>query len=300
MEIMKEKAKIDGRTGVLGIIGMPVEHTLSPLIHNTLAEDLHHPLVYVPFPVALRDRLGDAVKGAFALGVQGLNVTVPYKKTVIPHLEGLDPLAEKIGAVNTLVRGRSGYIGHNTDILGLERALELRGIILRGRAVILIGAGGAARAAGYLCADRQVRRLYILNRTPEKAIALKEDILASYPGCHITAGALSAAAEIPEKSAAAIQCTSVGLFPGVNETPVDSSHFFDKLEFAMDLVYNPEETAFLRRVRQHGGQTENGLQMLLWQAVRSYELWTGSRISDEEARRVGELLGASLRGKQHG
>ena len=166
---------IDGHTRTCGLIGNPVEHTMSPAIHNTLAERLGHNLVYIPFHVE-EGRVSDAVKGAFALNILGVNVTVPYKSDVIPTLVDIDDLAEKIGAVNTLVRTETGYKGYNTDMPGLYRAMSSDGVRLEGEEVILLGAGGVARAVAFLCASKKVERVYILNRSQEKAKAVADEV----------------------------------------------------------------------------------------------------------------------------
>ena len=152
--------KIDGKTRTCGLIGNPVEHTLSPLIHNTLAKDMEHNLVYVPFQVEA-DAVGEAVKGAYALNLLGMNVTVPHKSAVIPYLKDIDELAGKIGAVNTLVRCEGGFKGYNTDMTGLKRAMESDGIVLEGEKVILLGAGGAARAVAFLCVHAGAEVVYL-------------------------------------------------------------------------------------------------------------------------------------------
>ena len=137
---------VDGKTAVCGLIGNPVEHTLSPVIHNTLARMTGENLIYVPFRVE-KERVEDALKGAFALNVLGLNVTVPHKSEVLPYLDGVDEEAAMIGAVNTLVRTEKGYRGYNTDLPGLYRALLSEGIQVEGEEILLLGAGGASRAA---------------------------------------------------------------------------------------------------------------------------------------------------------
>lgn len=139
---------INGHTRTCGLIGNPVEHTMSPVIHNTLAGMLSHNLIYVPLLVE-EGNLKDAIKGAFALNLLGLNITVPYKSQVIPYLARIDDLAEKIGAVNTLVRISEGFAGYNTDMPGLYRAMSSEGIEIQGQDVILLGAGGAARAVAF-------------------------------------------------------------------------------------------------------------------------------------------------------
>lgn len=286
---------IDGNTRLCGLIGRPVEHTLSPAIHNKLAADLGQNLVYVPL---LTDSdIGTAVSGAYALNILGLNVTVPYKNDVIPYLKDIDPLAAKIGAVNTLVRIDGGYKGYNTDILGLKRALDCENISLSGKTIVIIGAGGAARAVSYLCASEGASRIYILNRTSDKALELKKDVCAVFPDIHVTAGALSTAGEIPEDDIIALQCTSVGLFPHVNESPVSGSIFFRKICFAFDLIYRPDETMFLGEVRRAGGRTSNGLKMLLYQGIASYELWNDVSVDEAEASKIYTILRELVRGQ---
>ena len=140
---------INGHTRTCGLIGNPVEHTMSPLIHNTLARMLSHNLVYVPFHVE-EGKLQDAVRGACGLNILGMNVTVPYKSQVMRELAQIDPLAAKIGAVNTLVRCENGFKGYNTDMPGLYRAMCSENIQIEGQEVILLGAGGAARAVAFL------------------------------------------------------------------------------------------------------------------------------------------------------
>ena len=145
--------QIDGHTKLCGLIGNPVAHTLSPLIHNTLAELTGISLVYGSFLVD-QGKLAEAVPGAFALHIHGMNVTVPYKSDVIPLLSEIDELAEKIGAVNTLVRTEDGFKGYNTDMPGLYRAMCSDGMEIANREVLILGAGGAARAVAFLCASK--------------------------------------------------------------------------------------------------------------------------------------------------
>lgn len=219
--------EVDGKTKVYGLIGNPVEHTLSPAIHNTLAALYGHNLVYVPFHVV--KNLSSAIEGAYRLGIAGLNVTVPYKNDVLECCSYLDPLAEQIGAVNTLVGHQDGYHGYNTDMLGLFRSLSREKISLQGEDIILIGAGGAARAVAMMCAMKGARCIYILNRTIEKAIDLKEQINRFYPECLVTALSLSECEKLPDKKYLAIQCTSIGLSPDVESTAIEDTNFYQKI-----------------------------------------------------------------------
>lgn len=295
--------RIDGHTLVLGLIGDPVEHTLSPVIHNTLAECLDTDSAYLPFHVRQEGTdLEDAVRGACALGITGLNVTVPHKSAVMRCLQAVDPAAARIGAVNTLVRTEGGFIGYNTDIAGLGRDLTEHGEDPAGRNVLLIGAGGAARAAGCLCGERGAERLWILNRSAQRAGQLADHLREVYPDMETAVISDSAedAAGLPG-DCLAIQCTSAGMSPDTERVPFREEAFYDHIRFAYDLIYNPAETAFLKNCRLRGIPTANGLGMLLYQAAAAYSLWmesTGRDVPvDENAIRT---AAAALREQVYG
>lgn len=272
--------KIDGYTRTCGLIGNPVEHTMSPAIHNTLAEMTGHNLVYVPFHVP-EGAVREAVEGAYALNLLGCNVTVPYKSTVIPYLCQLDPLAEKIGAVNTLVRTKEGFKGYNTDMPGLYRAMQSEKILLRGEKVILLGAGGVARAVAFMLAEKAAEIL-ILNRTVGKAQAIADEVNASTGRKSVCALPIDGYRMLPEgRSYLAIQATKVGMFPEVDEAVIRDRAFYERLHTGYDLIFNPEETLFMRLTKDAGGRAFNGLKMLLYQGIIAYELWTGQSISGE-------------------
>ena len=167
--------EINGKTRLLGLLGDPVQHTMSPLIHNTLSDILEINEVYVPFHTH-KEGLADAVKGAFELNILGMNATVPHKNEIMASLVDIDEGAAAIGAINTLVRTANGYKGYNTDMMGLSRELESYGVELDGKKVIILGAGGAARAVAYMCMNKGADKVYILNRTIEKAQTIAEDM----------------------------------------------------------------------------------------------------------------------------
>ena len=273
---------IDGKTRTCGLIGNPVEHTLSPIIHNTLAQRLEHNLVYVPFRVE-EGRVAEAVKGAYALNLLGMNVTVPYKSEVIGSLKEIDPLAENIGAVNTLVRTEGGYKGYNTDMEGLYRAMESEGIRIKGEDIILLGAGGAARAVAYLCASKGAATVYMLNRTIDKAQAVAGEVNRATGAEVIVPMALDDYGKLPDRQFLAIQGTSVGLYPNVEDVVIADREFYQKIHTGFDLIYSPWETKFMRLVRENGGNAYNGLKMLLYQGIIAYELWNDVRVSEEDA-----------------
>lgn len=280
---------IDGHTKTCGLMGNPVEHTMSPAIHNTLAERLGHNLVYVPFHVE-NDRVIDSVKGAFGLNILGLNVTVPYKSDVIPALTEIDDLAEKIGAVNTLVRTDIGYKGYNTDMPGLYRAMASEGISLEGEEVILLGAGGAARAVAFMCAVNNVSKVYLLNRSYEKAAAVAKEVNAKCGRECIYPMLLSEYTKLPDKKLLAIQATSVGLYPDTDRAVIEEDAFYEKIHTGYDLIYKPAETKFMQMVKAHGGKAYHGLKMLLYQGIIAYELWNEVTVAEEDALQVYEVL----------
>lgn len=275
--------KITGTTRVCGLIGNPVQHTFSPAIHNPLAGEMGEDLVYAAFHVQDPDKLGEAVRGAYDLNILGLNVTVPYKSQVMPYLVEIDETAAAIGACNTLVRAEGGYKGYNTDYMGLARALEDANAIHEN--AVLVGAGGAARAAGFVCGTRDVRHLVILNRTIPKAEELAAELRQHFPQMQVETMPLAAAGGLPtygDGKYLAIQCTSIGLAPDVDETPVEDPAFYKRLSYAYDCIYTPEETRFLQLAAREGVPGACGIDMLLWQGVLAYELWTGTTPTDAQ------------------
>ena len=290
---------LDGYTRTCGLIGNPVEHTLSPLIHNHIAEKMGDNLVYVPFLVS-PDKVQDAVRGAWALNLLGCNVTIPYKSEVIPFLKEIDPLAKRIGGVNTLVRAEDGFKGYNTDMPGLFRAFEHDGVKVEGEETVILGAGGVARAVAFLLEDKGASRIVILNRTVERARAIAEEVNA-YAG-----RVLAEALPLGEYRALAdhgggkdrylaIQATSVGMHPHVTDTLVEDREFYDMIHTGYDLIYNPEITTFMALAGRYGKRAFNGAGMLLYQGIIAYELWTGKEIpdklADEVYRKMTEALG---------
>lgn len=278
--------QIDGYTRTCGLIGNPVEHTLSPVLHNTLAELTDTKLCYVPLRVDAGE-LEAAVKGAYALNLLGLNVTVPYKSDVISFLAEIDPLAEKIGAVNTLVRAEGGYKGYNTDMPGLYRAMCSDGVRIEGEKVLVLGAGGVARAVAVLLAQKGAEEIILLNRTLEKAQCVAEEVNGMTGRETVRAMEYSDYTELPDgEHYLAIQATSVGMHPHDGDVVLADAAFYEKVHTGYDLIFNPKKTRFMQLVEQAGGRAYNGSKMLLYQGVIAYELWTGAEVSEELADRV--------------
>lgn len=281
--------EINGKTRTSGLIGNPVEHTMSPLIHNFLAEEMGIDMAYVPFHVE-KGQLDAAVKGAYGLNILGCNVTVPYKNDVIGSLVELDDLAEKTGSVNTLVRVKGGYKGYNTDITGLLRALKSEGIMLQDEEVIILGAGGVGRAVAFMCAANGASKVYLLNRTIEKAKSIAEEVNRKIGTQCVEALRMEDYGKLPDKKYLVLQATSVGLYPNVDDVVLEDEAFYKKVKAGYDLIYNPWETKFMKLVKAQGGQAYNGLKMLLFQAVDAFELWNNCKVSDGSAYKAYELL----------
>jgi len=267
--------QISGKTKICALIGDPVEHTMSPVMHNAAYKKLGLDYIYIPFRVA-PEQLAAAVDGLRALNVKGFNVTIPHKVSIIPMLDGLDPLAEKIGAVNTVVNNDGELRGYNTDAEGFLRALLERGVEPGGKNVVVLGAGGASRAITYVLAEKNAA-LTILNRQLELdwaediAELIREDFGKVVRVLELCEEYL---AEALEKADILVNATSVGMSPAVDESPVPAGLLKDSL-IVFDVVYNPMMTRLLREAREAGARTIGGIDMLAWQGALAFEKWTG-------------------------
>ena len=284
---------INGTTRVCGLIGNPVGHSISPVIHNSLAQLMDMNMVYTTFKVEKGDVV-TAVNGAYALNILGLNVTVPHKQAVMESLVDIDPLAKAIGAVNTLVRTDKGYKGYNTDILGLERELIDEGVVLLGSRCVILGAGGAARAIAFLCAKSGAKEIYMLNRTKEKAYDIAKAVNDYFGKECIKPMLISEYDKLEADDYVVIQTTSVGLYPNVDDVVIDDEAFYKKAAVGVDIIYNPGETMFMKLIKAQGKKAYNGLKMLLYQGVSAYELWNDCKITKEEADEVYKCLQKEL------
>lgn len=294
------KREIKGTTRVCGLIGDPVHHTLSPTIHNGIADEQMTNLVYVPFEVK-GDKLGEAIEGAKALDILGLNVTIPHKNAVIPFLDEIDPVAEHIGAVNTLVRTESGtgFKGYNTDYYGIKRSLERALVSLKDESVIILGAGGVSRPCAFLCAREGAREVFILNRTILNARNLCDAVNDSVGRELCKALSLSDYDKLPkDRQYICFQMTSVGLIPDTDSAVIEDPEFYKLLHTGFDAVYRPLKTRFLRECEKAGAKCIDGLRLLLYQGVYAYELWVGMPVSEQLSERIyGRLLGGLLDGE---
>lgn len=252
--------KINGTTLVHGIMGNPVSHSLSPAMHNGAFAATGINGVYVPFPV---EDVAAAISGFKALGVRGVSVTIPHKQAVMEHLDEIDPVAERIGAVNTMVFHEGWLKGYNTDWLGANRALE-DAMNLAGATVLLLGAGGSARAIGFGLLEAGAE-VIIASRTPEPGQVLAKQLACPW---HPLADIAELAAE------AVVNATSVGMGTMRDMSLVPQAKI-GSFPVVMDIVYAPLQTRLLKEAEEAGCRTINGLQMLLYQGAAQFELWTG-------------------------
>ncbi|GKS56820.1 shikimate dehydrogenase [Nitrospira sp.] len=277
--------EINAHTKWCGVIGNPVEHSLSPSIHNAAFQDCRLNYVYLAFRV---EHIADAIRGIRALGnAGGFSVTIPHKVSVIPHLDDVETTARHIGAVNTIVVRDGKLTGYNTDASGALRALQDAGVELKGRHVIVLGSGGAARAIAFgLATGTEIARLTILGIDEKERRALVNDLQAK-TGVPIAQGLLEEQMlrEVVPSAEIMIHCTPVGMSPKTHQSCVPVSLLSPRLT-VMDIVYNPRETRLLKEAKGAGAKAIPGLDMFLNQALEQFELWTGLQAPASVMRRI--------------
>ncbi len=267
---------VTGQTGVVGLIGHPVRHSLSPVIHNAGFQAAGLDFVYLPFLVE-KDRLDEALAGLYSANIQGLNVTVPFKIEVLNYVVDLTLEARKIGAANLLIRGEQGWIGDNTDGRGFVQSLLGAGFNPAGKKALLLGAGGAARAVGFGLLGADIDQLWLTNRTEERAIDLQSILATAYQQKKVSVVEWKDREdlELLRNMDLIINTTTVGMSAKSNEQPVVA---LDGLAggqaVVADIVYSPLQTPLILAAKANGLLTVTGDKMLLYQAVISWETWT--------------------------
>ena len=272
---------ITGKTSIVGLIGWPVSHSVSPPMHNAAFDALGLDWRYVPLPVDAGSPalVGRAVAGLFALGLKGANVTVPHKQAVMPFVDELTPAAQAIGAVNTIVVREDGsLLGDNTDARGFVADLRAHQVSLAGTHALVLGAGGSARAVVYGLAEAGCASVTLLNRTLSKATDLAAAIQPLFPDCTLSALPFPAGvAQSADSADLIVNCTSMGMTPNNETMPWDEDVAFYPGQTIYDLVYNPPRTRLLQKAEADGARVIGGLGMLIWQGAIAFELWTGQQ-----------------------
>ncbi|MGQ9588800.1 MAG: shikimate dehydrogenase [Planctomycetota bacterium] len=278
--------RITAKTRICAVIGDPVEHSLSPVIHNAAFEALGLDYAYVAFHVK-RGEVGEAIQGVRALGIHGLSVTIPHKADVIPHLDAIDPMAEGVGSVNTVAREDDRLVGYSSDGAGAIRALEEAGVQPAGRRVLLLGSGGAARAIAFALsalAPLPSARILGIERPELERLALDLRARTHLKPSIDDLGRASLSSAMAEAEVV-IHATPVGMAPKSGETLVPAE-LIRRGQVVFDVVYTPLETRLLREARAAGALAVAGLGMFVHQAAVQFELWTGKRAPVELMRRV--------------
>ena len=266
---------------LFGVLGNPIEHSLSPLIHNDAFNQYGIEGDYLPFLIE-ENAIGQAVNGLKAIGAGGFNVTVPFKESVIPYMDALDPFAKEVGAVNTAVIKNGKVTGYNTDGPGFVKSLApLIDHEFAEKRVLIIGGGGAARGIYCAMAKTGVARMDIANRTLSAARQIVED-------CHNGTPSAMLSLEEAERSVASydiiIQTTSVGL-SSLHESPISLLGIKEKT-VVCDIIYNPLKTKFLREAENNGAIIQTGVEMFVHQAALAFELWTGIMPDSERMKQL--------------
>ncbi|MEH7251388.1 shikimate dehydrogenase [Neobacillus niacini] len=255
---------------LFAVLGDPIGHSMSPSMHNDLLSLYQIDAHYHPFKVS-KEELHTAVSGLKAIGISGFNVTVPHKSSIIPFLDEIDPLALSIGAVNTVVNDNGKLTGYNTDGYGFLKGLHAYITSLSDKKVLVIGAGGAARAIYFTMAKMKPQVIDIANRTIDKAVELIE---ACPYDTSSKALSLEEAGEQLAEYDIVIQTTMIGMKPNISEMPI-SLKYLKPQSLVCDIIYNPLETQFLREAKQKGATIQNGIDMFVYQGALAFEKWTG-------------------------
>ena len=275
---------ITGKTRVCGVIGDPIEHSLSPIMHNAAFNSLNLDYAFLAFKVKPAE-VGNAIAGMRALGIHGLNVTMPHKKAVINYLDEVDETTKFVGAVNTIHNKNGKLLGFNTDGVGALKALKENGVDLHGKRVLLLGSGGAARAIAYALVQ-EADELVVLNRTAEPATVLA-DLLKRTFNKKVVADSLlpSTIKDNVQDADILVNATSVGMNPNTNQSLIAPEWLKSDLA-VMDIVYNPIETRLAKDAKAAGAKVVSGVEMLIYQGAASFEIWTGCSAPVEVMRKA--------------
>ena len=266
---------ITGTTRAVAIFGYPVGHTLSPLIHNAAFQALGLDFIYCAFPVK-PSHLKVATQAILALDMAGVNVTIPHKERIIDYLDRVSPEAEAAGAVNTVVNHKGRLLGDNTDGKGFIESLREQGLSLKGKKVLLLGAGGAALSVSFALLKEKIDTLILINRTLSRAHAMLKKLegVSGAANLDVVAFERRNSAPLREDIDLLVNTTSVGMGEG-DPSPINLEQFPPSL-YVYDVVYN-RETELLKQAKRKGMGHQGGLDMLIFQGVLSFELWTGKR-----------------------
>ena len=279
-------------TEILGLIGQPVKQSYSPFIHNVAIELTKLNYIYLPFNVP-SSNLADALKGMNALGIKGFNVTIPHKVKILDFINNLSDEAADTGAVNTVVNDHGKLIGYNTDVYGVLETLLPYKDEINGNKVTVIGSGGGARSAIYvLIRYFKPSKIHLVNRTEQRAESLRVYFRDKLKFDSFTTHEFFPPdlVDVFNKSKLIINATPVGMFPDVDDKITTIPESFNKNQIVFDLIYNPARTKFLQLAQSKGATVLDGITMLVYQAAKSFSLWTGVEMPVNELHKSLRLL----------
>ncbi len=264
---------ITGTTKLYGIIGYPVEHSFSPLMHNANFLELGLDYVYIAFEVH-PDNLKNAASAIRTLDIKGLNVTIPHKQEIMQYLDEIDPISEKMGAINT-IKNDDGYLkATNTDAAGAKKSLVDAGFTIEGKNIVFIGSGGAARSIAYILSE-DAKKIVLTDIVEERAVTVAKEITKNM-GANVK-GKLASDKVLADEIKHAdllINATPIGMYPKEGNSPISKDLLHQEL-FVFDVIYNPMETQLMKEAAEIGCKTLSGLDMLINQGVIAFEWWTG-------------------------
>lgn len=274
--------KITGHTKLTGLLGSPVAHSISPMMHNESFKHLDLDYAYLAFDVK-EEELESAVAGMKSLGVRGWNVTMPHKNQMCKLMDKLSPAAEICGSVNTVVNDNGVLTGHTTDGIGFMRAVEAERVKIAGQKMTLLGAGGAAVSIMVQAALDGVAEISVFNRRSPFFMRAEEimEKLRKITECKLNLYDYSDEEQLRKEiveSRILVNATSVGMAPNTGECVITDDSLFHENLFVYDAIYNPEETLLMKKAKAAGCKTSNGLGMLLYQGAAAFELWTGEQM----------------------
>lgn len=253
----------------LGLIGHPVEHSLSKIMQNSAFKEMGLDYEYKLFNIP-REKLAIAVEGIRLFGLRGVNVTVPHKTEVMQYLDEITETATLCEAVNTIVNDNGKLKGYNTDFDGFKEALHFHNFNVAGRTILVLGAGGAARAIVAALKDMKAAKIIIANRTLEKA----EQLASHFQNAKAINMDVAVLKESLNASHAVINTTTLGMYPNINNSPIFKAEDLANISFVYDIVYNPAKTTLLLEAEKAGCGFANGMEMLIRQGAKSFSLWT--------------------------
>ena len=281
--------EITGHTRLTGLLGSPVAHSVSPLMHNEAFRQLGLDYVYLCFDVK-EEGLKTAVEGLKMTGIRGFNLTMPNKNKMVELVDCLSPAAGLIGAVNTVVNDSGILIGHNTDGIGFMRSVKDAGYDIIGQEMTVMGAGGAATAICVQAALDGVKKIHLFTRPSSRfhqRTVVLVDRINQTTDCEVTLydqADQRALRTSMEQSAILVNGTSVGMAPDTDASIIEDSSFFIPGKIVADIIYNPRETKLLKMAREAGCKTFNGMYMLLYQGAEAFRIWTGQEMPIERIK----------------